>query len=73
MQLGQAKAQLVAALVRKTFVEAHIDFLTKLYQGTPRINPKSPSVPQENVVNLAKPSASPTNDKRPTTNDYGKI
>lgn len=58
MRLEEAKAQLVAALVRKTFVEPHIEFLTNLYQDAPKINPKSPLVPQGNVVNLAKPKAS---------------
>lgn len=54
LQLEEAKAQLVAALIRKAFVEPHIDFLTKLYQGTPKTISQTPSVPQGNVVNLAK-------------------
>ena len=52
MQLEDAKAQLVAVLVRKAFVEPHIEFLTNLYQGTPKTPSKTPLVPQGNVVNL---------------------
>lgn len=52
--LEPAKSELVAALVRKVFIEPHKDFLEKIYKNTGPTPPSSPSANQErsNVVNL---------------------
>lgn len=56
LRLDDTKAELVGALVKKSFVEPNIDFLTRLYQNIPKQNPaQNPnSVPPENVVNLKR-------------------
>lgn len=62
LAVDEVKAQLVASLIKKTFIEPHIDFLTKLYN--PAAASAKPSIPPGNVVNLKS-----TYDQRLTTND----
>jgi len=54
LALEDAKAELVAALVRKVFIEPHKDFLEKMYKNTSQAPPSPPNDSQErsNVVNL---------------------
>jgi len=47
LALDDTKTQLVATLIKKTFVDPHQDFLNSLYNPKP-----TPPVPQSNVVDL---------------------
>lgn len=52
LALDDARSQMVAMLIKKTFVDPHYDFLTKVYNLPTRTTPLGASVPQGNVVNL---------------------
>ncbi len=63
LSIDDKKAYEVAGLIKQTFVDPHIEFLSALYKekftASPPIvvippKPKAPDVPGENVVNLKK-------------------
>lgn len=52
LNLETAKSELVAALVRKTFVEPHKNFLENLYKKSPSPPAQNSGDARSNVVNL---------------------
>ena len=52
LAVDDAKALLVAALIKKTFIDPHQDFLNSLYQQKQTTTLPPSSVPQGNMVDL---------------------
>jgi len=57
LSIDDKKAYEVAGLIKQTFVDPHIEFLSLIYKETFTVSPpsaKTSDVPDENVVNLKK-------------------